>query len=32
MLYVGSGGTDADADLGRWVERGLANARWRPPK
>jgi TfoX/Sxy family transcriptional regulator of competence genes len=32
MLYVASGGTDADADLGRWVERGLADARSRPPK
>ena len=32
MLYVGAPGLDGDADLGRWVERGVAHARSLPPK
>lgn len=32
MLYVGAPGTDADADLRRWVERVVAHARSLPPK
>ena len=32
MVYVGPGGLQPDAALGRWVERGLAFVRSQPPK
>ena len=31
-VYVGRGGLAADAELGLWVDLGLAHARSRPPK
>ncbi len=32
MVYVGPEGVAEDADLGRWLDRGLEFARSRPPK